>query len=65
MTQFSIKLKNLRLYKGLTQRQLAGRCDITEAEISFYETGIRKPGLDNIVKICKGLEVTATDLLGV
>lgn len=41
--------------EGITQRELASRTEIDEANISHYLSGERKPGLDNIGAILQAL----------
>lgn len=62
---FKNNLISLRIKAGLTQSQLEARAGLPAMVLSHYETGTRKPGLDNIITLCKGLNCTATELLGV
>lgn len=55
MEPFGKKLKKVRETLGLTQTDLAIRTGLQPANISHFETGEREPGLNNIVKLCKGL----------
>lgn len=63
--QFCQKLIEIRKAKGLTQAQLESRAGLPATLISHYEKGERAPGLENIVALCKGLDCTASELLGV
>lgn len=63
--EFKNNLISLRIKAGLTQNQLEARAGLPAMVLSHYETGTRKPGLDNIITLCKGLNCTATELLGV
>lgn len=65
MVDFSDKLKNLRNAKGLTQQQLADRLNITKSMISAYETNMRLPSLDIIIRLSKIFNVTSDYLLGI
>lgn len=60
---FCIKLKHLRERAGLTQAQLARKSDLPPTVISFYETGERAPGLENLKAIIRGLGCSADELL--
>lgn len=58
MTSFNIKLKNARLEKKLTQKELAQK--ITElgrktsnTAIANWESGLNKPDIDTLELICK------------
>lgn len=62
---FKNNLISLRAKAGLTQSQLEARAGLPAMVLSHYETGTRKPRLDNIIALCKGLNCTATELLGV
>lgn len=58
------KLKELRLEKGLTQKQVAEQLGISSTCYSGYEQGYREPDLKTLIKICKFFEVSADYLLG-
>jgi transcriptional regulator with XRE-family HTH domain len=62
---FCQRLRNARERSGFTQEQLEKKTGIPRGVISFYETGSRSPGLDNIKSLCRGLGCTATELLGI
>ena len=62
---FGSNLKYLRRVKNLSQRDLATASDMHIREIGFYESGERKPGLDSIVKLCRGLECSPSQLIKV
>jgi len=57
-------LKVLRTDAGMTQDELAIACELPLTLISQYETSSREPRLTNIIKLCKGLNVTASKLIG-
>lgn len=59
-----LKLKDIRLKKGLKQQDLADILEVSIAAISRYESEERKLNQDQIVKLCLGLEVTPDELLG-
>lgn len=62
--EFRDRLKKVRERSGLTQAELERRAELPAMLISQYETGTRKPGLDNLISIIRGLGCTANDLLG-
>jgi len=62
---FCKRLVEIRTAKGMTQAQLENKAGLPTTLISHYEKGERAPGLANIKAICKGLECTASELLGV
>ncbi len=57
------RLREVREKKGLTQRQLAIRCEVTEFQISRYETGKTEPSLSNLAVLAGQLGVSADYLL--
>ena len=63
IVDFGEKIKHLRLGMGLTQVQLAERLHISKAMISSYETGIRFPSYDVLIKFAALFKVTTDYLL--
>ena len=59
------RIKQIRLEKRLTQKELAKKMGVTTAAISSWEVGRTSPTADSIVLLCKGLDVSADQLLGV
>jgi transcriptional regulator with XRE-family HTH domain len=60
---FSTRLRQLRTDKHLTQYQVAERVGVTRAMISSYETDIRLPSFDILVKLAAMFGVTTDYLL--
>lgn len=60
---FGIKLKELRLEKGLSQQKLGESLGFCNQTISFWESGSREPDLDTLVKISHFFEIGFDDLL--
>ena len=48
---FSIKLKEIRESKGLSQKQLANSLDVSQGSVGNWESGIRQPNFDMLKKI--------------
>lgn len=61
---FSHKLKQLRLSKDLSQRELGQKIGVSNATLSLYENNDRKPDFDTIKKLADYFGVTADYLLG-
>lgn len=61
---FGIKLKKLRITKGLTQMQLAEILETSKSNISKYEAGSVEPNLDTLLKISAFFDVSIDYLLG-
>ena len=60
---FSKVLKELRKEKKLTQEQLAAHADLETTFISFLERSQRQPTITTIWKLCKGLDVSPTEMI--
>lgn len=63
MVDFSQRLKQLRLDKHLTQAQVAERVGVTASMVSSYETDIRLPSFEVMVRIADLFGVTVDYLL--
>ena len=61
----SMRLKELRKEKVVSQKAVADYLGITQRAYSYYETGQREPTLDNLVMLGKFFEVSTDYLLGV
>ena len=60
---FGKKLKELRLEKGLSQRELGKIFNVCNQTISFWEIGSREPDLDTLILIARYFEVSIDSLL--
>lgn len=63
MVEFSQRLKQLRKEKHLTQAQVAERIGVTASMVSSYETDIRLPSYEVLVKIATLFGVTIDYML--
>ena len=61
--RFGDKLKELRMEKGLSQRQLAERMMVSNAAIANWEVGKRLPDLGMLTRLAECLEVETYVLL--
>ena len=59
-----LKLKEIRIKKGLLQRDIANILGVTQSAASLYELEERKLNQDQIIKLCLELDVTPDELLG-
>ena len=60
------KLKQIRKIKGLTQSELADKCNISVKSIQAYEQGTRKlekANKNTIFKICEVLKCKISDII--
>ena len=64
MEKLDEKLKELRIEKGLSQREVSSALGMTRNAFTNYENGYREPSLDNLKKICQFFDVSADYLLG-
>ena len=58
------KLKQLRINKSVTQKQIAEHLQVTTVTVQRFEYGDRRPGLETIIKLCKYFNVSSDYLLG-
>jgi len=58
------KMKELRIQLGLKQADLLKKLDISSGRYSQYETGIRNPSYELLIKIADFYGVTTDYLLG-
>ena len=61
---FPDRLKKIRKSKGLSQSGLAKKTGLMPAAVSHFETGQRRPSLDNLMKLVDALSVSSDYLLG-
>ena len=62
--KFSIRLKELRETKGLSQGNLALELGYTQPCIGKWEAGTRNPSLDDVIAVALFFNVTTDYLLG-
>ena len=62
---FGKMLRELRIERGLTQKQLSERLNVTGASIRDWESRGRQPSFEMLISLAKVLEVTVGQLLGV
>jgi len=62
--KFGQILKALRRKLGLTQAQVAEKCDLHHSYISLIERGISQPTLETLVSLSEALEMNLVDLVG-
>lgn len=64
MSTFSHRLRELRLEKGLSMKQLAKNINTTGAAISNWENGINEPKISYVISIAKFFNVSTDYLSG-
>ena len=60
---FGERLRKLRMDRGLSLQQLAGRIGVTKSMVSFYESGERLPSYDVLFEMCKALDTSVEYML--
>lgn len=58
------KIRNYRKLAGLTQNELAQKCEVAEITIRQYEGNKRQPRIEQLIKIADALNISSNDLLG-
>ena len=64
MKEFSVRLKELRLDRKLTQMDVANAVGVSFGIISKWENSKRQPTLENIKALCLYFKVTSDYLIG-
>lgn len=64
MENFGERLRELRLEKGLTQKQLAIEIGNAQSAIVYWEANKQEPTISALKKLCKFFDVSADYLLG-
>lgn len=59
------RIRRYRKENGLTQEQLADKINVTKNRVSNWEQGINRPEADILADICRALNVSPSNLLGV
>ena len=64
MDNFGEKLKQLRINKPVTQKQIADYLGVNTVTVQRFEYGDRRPSYENLIKLCDYFQVSADFLLG-
>lgn len=64
MVNFGERLKQLRTDNKMTQGQVASRVGVAVSAISSYESGVRLPSYNVLIKLSRLFHVTIDYLLG-
>jgi len=62
LQKIGMKIKFLRMTKGLSQKQLAEECDMTRSYLSLIENGSVNPTLDKLKSISDFLNISLESL---
>lgn len=61
---FYLVLKEKRIEKGYSQKQLGEKCGLSQQAINRIEHGLRGIDIDLFFKICKILDINIPELMG-
>ena len=64
MLEFGVRLRELRIKNNFTQKQIAERLGVAISAISSYESGVRYPTYDSLIKLSRIFHVSTDYLLG-
>ncbi|MBR6515033.1 MAG: helix-turn-helix transcriptional regulator [Clostridia bacterium] len=59
------RIRKYREECGLSQKQLADMINVSNSRVSNWEQGINRPDADIIADICRALNVSPSELMGV
>lgn len=62
--EFGKLIKELRIEKGLTIKQVATAVEVNVRAYNYYEQSAREPSLDTLKRICDFFDVSADYLIG-
>jgi transcriptional regulator with XRE-family HTH domain len=60
--RFAANLRHARKTAGISQEELAERCELHRTEVSLLERGGREPRLGTLIKLATALDTTAEAL---
>lgn len=60
--KFAANVERLRERRNLTQEQLGWAAGLHQTAVARIESGERKPTLDTILKLARGLEISPAEL---
>lgn len=61
---FGERLREMREFRGMTQKELSEKSGVFQIAISKYERGDNAPTITTLEWLVKALDTTATELLG-
>ncbi len=63
LEKLGLYLRAARLERELSQPELASRCDLSQAQISYFEAGRRRPTVAQLFRIARALDVSIQKLI--
>ena len=62
--KFQNRLKELRVAKGVSQKELGLAIGATYSAVSYWETGVNEPKISHVIALAQYFDVSADYLLG-
>ena len=59
---FGERMREIRSKRGLTQQEVAERCDIAQTHVSQIELGFKLPNLLTVIRLAIALDCKVSDL---
>ena len=59
--EFGRRIKAIRTTLGISQEELAFKCELNRTYMGALERGEKTPSLNTILKLCKGLHISVSD----
>lgn len=64
MSNFATRLRELRIDKKLSMKQLSQEIGVTDGAISNWENSVNEPKISYLIKLARFFDVTTDYLLG-
>ena len=65
LEEIQIRLRDAIKYSGMSQREIAEKLGINASTVSKYMRLNKFPSIDTFANLCKILDVSADDILGI
>lgn len=59
-----LKIKEMRLWEGLTQKQLADKIGVTAHNVGDWERGKAEPSISDLIKLAEAFECSVDAIIG-
>ncbi len=59
------RIKECRESRNMSQKDLAAKIGISSGRLSNWEQGLNRPNADIIARICRALDISPSEILGV
>jgi transcriptional regulator with XRE-family HTH domain len=57
------RVREIRMERGMSQEEVGERAELHRNEIGVLERGETNPSFVNLLRVCRGLDVTPSELL--